>query len=344
MLTLTPKEHLYSTLNLLPTAIYDSFPAVLFGRALVLACRLGIFESLSRRSQSPAGLAESLQLHPKGAEILLPALCAGGYLKKSGEKYHLAPQAKKWLVRSSPQYIGNFLAYIELLHSHWSYLDQTLKQGKPPQTYVEMFTEKEWEIYTLGMMDLAKLIIPHLLPTVRLPRNAQALLDVGGSHGLYSIELLKRNPSLNATIADLPQALRTTERIVADHGLTDRIRLLPCDITNNSFEPQHFDVVLAFNIIHGFDHQTNRKLFDRIVLSLRNGGIIYILDQLMDDHARGLGKFLPLMVGLNLLNEIGGTAYSFDQIESVCRAAGLENVKRFQLSLPGVVLVRAWKR
>src|SRR5439155_1084403 len=133
-------------------------------------------------------------------------------------KFSLAPQASKWLVKSSPQYIGNFLAYIELLQVHWMHLEETIK-GKPPKTYVETFTKNEWHTYTMGMMDLARLIMPHLLPKLHIPSGAKSLLDVAGSHGLYSIELCRRYPQLEATIADFPEVLGTTRTIVADNRL-----------------------------------------------------------------------------------------------------------------------------
>ena len=344
MRTFTLSERFAAKANLLPTAIYDAFPAVLFGRVLVLATRLGVFESLNERRQSGNELATSLHLHPKGTECILPPLVAASYLTKHGERYALTPQSKKWLVKSSPHYIGNFIAYIELLHTHWMTMEDTLRLGKPSQTYAETFTDREWNIYTLGMMDLAKLIIPYIIPKIRVSSSASRLIDICGSHGLYSIELCTRYPLLTATIADFPQVLRTTESIIEDHHLEKRITLLPCDVLQTQFEKNTYDIALAFNIIHGFDTNVNKAFLFSAASSLKRGGVLYILDQLKDEHTRGVGNILPLMVGVNLLNEIGGNVYTFQEIASWCGEADLESVKRYHTRLPGVHLVKAVKR
>lgn len=336
-------ELLAAKFNLLPTAIYDAFPSVLFGRLLVLSVKLGVFESLNKREQSSEELASSLSLPLKSVDVILPALTATKYLRKNGEGYSPAPQARKWLVKSSPHYIGNFLSYVELLHSHWMYLEETLKQGKPPRSYAEFFTGKEWETYTLGMMDLAKLIMPHVLPKLKLPAHARTLLDICGSHGLYSIELLKRHPHLSATIADFPQVLETTKGIVTKQQLEHRISLLPCDVTKTIFKSQQYDVVLAFNTIHGFDRERNESFLRAIASTLKPKGKLFILDQFSDERTAGVERMLPLMVGVNLLNEIGGNVYRFEEIRLWCEAVGLCQVGHSNLTLPGVSLVSASK-
>lgn len=337
-------ERLAERLNLLPTSVYDAFPAVLFGRVLVTAVRLKIFEVIGEKPGTPGQIAELLTLPEKSISLLLPALQAGGYLRRSGETYSLTPQSAKWLLPSSHHYMGNFLAYIELLHHRWDMLDTTLRTGVPSSPYNEVFSDREWRIYTLGMAELAKLIMPHLLPKLSIPRNATQLLDLGGSHGLYSAELCKKHPSLKATIADYPEVLRHAGEILARHHLENRIILQPCDVTTTAFPPGRFDAVLAFNIIHGFDEATNERLLGSISMALRPGGIVYILDQFVPSGRNGARTLLPLMVGINLMNEIGGTTYSAEKIRGWCQRAGLAGVKHQRLFLPGVDLIRAEKK
>src|SRR5260221_7989610 len=102
-------EHLAASLNLLPAALYDAFPAVLFGRVLVLASRLGVFEALDRSPLTLEQVSSELKLPGQSAELILSSLEAKGYLRRKRDLYSLAPQARKWLVRSSPHYIRRFL-------------------------------------------------------------------------------------------------------------------------------------------------------------------------------------------------------------------------------------------
>jgi hypothetical protein len=103
--------------------------------------------------------------------------------------------------------------------------------------------------------------------------------------------------------------------------------------------------VFLFNIVHGFDEDSNRNLIARASGALRDGGRLFILDQVTGTgHTSLLSRFMPLMVGLNLLNEIGGSAYSVDQIREWCRDASAFRV--MPLRFPGVTLIEAgnWTR
>jgi hypothetical protein len=336
-------ERFGAHLNLLPAALYDAFPAVLFGRVLVLASRLGVFEALDRRSLTIDQLSPELKLPVVSTELILASLESKGYLRRRNGLYSLAPQARKWLVRSSPHYIGNFIRYIELLHARWMQLEQSLASGSPERGYIDTFTPAQWLIYTDGMMDLARLIMPRLLPLVTLPPTARSLLDIGGSHGLYSIELCKRFPGLRATVADLPPVLERTREIVREQGLSDRISFLPCNLTDSSFAPGRYDAALMFNIIHGFAPRENKALLARVASALNSGGRLFIMDQFKWEKSRGVDRLLPLMVGINLLNEAGGNSYDGREVSSWCREAGFGEVGLKRLVLPGVGLITARK-
>lgn len=339
----TRRELAAARLNILPACVYDAFQSVLFGRVLVIATRLGVFEALSKRPQTAGELAATLALDRGSLELVLSALVETSYLRCRRDRFFIAPQSGKWLLRSSPHYVGNFLAYIELLHHHWSDLEGTLRSGVPVKTYRELFGPNEWEIYTLGMRDLAAMTWPFIRTALRMPGGNVRLLDLGGSHAFYSMQLCRAIDGLKAVVMDLPEVLGVTARLVRGSGLEDRISLVPGDIHSLALERGQFDVVLAFNIIHGFTAETNRTLFKTIGSALAPGGILYILDQLRTDRGSGVARLLPIMVGLNLVNEIGGTTYTMSDVQSWCDGAGLGTALERRLRLPGVTLVRVPK-
>jgi SAM-dependent methyltransferase len=135
---------------------------------------------------------------------------------------------------------------------------------------------------------------------------------------------------------DFPQAVVHAGRGVQDAGLAGRISFLPGDFMNTPFPPGQ-DVLLMFNIIHGFSPETNRLLIQRAFDALQPGGRIYILDQFQSpSKGSPVSRFIPLMVGLNLLNEIGGNVYSMEEIRAWCGARTL--VRNHRVGLPGVGL------
>lgn len=334
---LTFIERLLHRLHLLPTPIIDTFGSIVFGRALTIAVRRGVFEALAQTPRTAAELAGTTGLSTKGMELLLESFVVAGYLFSQGNSYSLTAEARKWLLEDSPHYLGNLIRYFETLYERWTYLEHSLEHGTPPHRYYEKFTDEDWRVYVLGMRDLATLLLSDVMKKISLPDSPRHLLDLGGSHGLYAIACCRRYPTLTSTVVDFEEALRHTRTLVDDEGLHGRVHLLAADFTKEEL-PSSQDCVLMFNVIHGFTEEENRTLILRARSALRPGGKLYILDQLREERRRtGLARFMPLMVGLNLLNEIGGNTYAFEQVKSWC--PGAASVKRIRLKLPGVSLV-----
>ena len=115
-------------------------------------------------------------------------------------------------------------------------------------------------------------------------------------------------------------------------GTPGDIRTLPL--------PGRIDVVLLANVIHGFDDETNARLIRRAASTLNPGGSLYILDQMRGTRRSSfLSDFTALVVGLNLVNEAGGTAYTVGRVRNWCAGARKFSVR--SLKFPGVVLTEA---
>lgn len=333
-------ERVLLRLHLLPIPIMDTFPNVLFGKALALAVRRGIFEALANVPRTAAEIASRARLSVGGTELLVQSFLQTGYLHASGNRYALTNEAKKWLLQDSPTYVGNLIYYFETLYGRWSYLEHSLEHGFPPRRYFDSFSDEDWRVYVYGMRDLARLLLPDVVKKILLPNAPRHLLDLGGSHGSYSIACCRRYPTLTATIIDFEEPLRHATSLIAEGGMTDRVHLCPGDFTRIDLPPEQ-DAVLLFNVIHGFSGQENQRLITRAMEALSPDGSLYILDQLRDKQRGrgGVAKFIPLMVGLNLLNEIGGNTYSDAEVRSWLGNARV--VRTFRLRLPGVTLLEA---
>jgi len=337
ILRLTLLEHILHRLHILPTPIMDAFAEVLFGRALVIAVRRGLFDALASGPMSTEQIASLVRLHPRAFHLLLESCVVAGYISHRKGAYHLAAEGRKWLCKDSPDSLVNLIAYFETLHARWAHLETSLERGAPPRPYYEGFNENDWHIYALGMRDLARLLLPHVIKKITPGNEARNLLDIGGSHGLYAIECCRRSPGLHATIMDFAPALAHASRYAQEAEVAGRVELHAGNFLIDPV-PSGQDVVFMFNIIHGLSEAENRALVGRALAALRPGGKLFILDQMRDDNASSsaVARFIPLMVGLNLLNEIGGTAYALEEVKSWC---GGRRVNQVKLRLPGVALM-----
>jgi hypothetical protein len=340
ILTLTLFQRLLHRLHLLPTPIMDSFGGIIFGRVLTVAVRRGLFEAVAVEPHTVKELAVATGLNHKAVKLLADSFVVGGYLNRNEEKYIISAEGKKWLIKSSPTYLGNLIAYFETLYARWANFEYSLENGHPHRPYFDGFTDNDWRVYVYGMADLAKLLLGEVGPKLVL-NNPKSLLDIGGSHGLYAMECCRRYPGLHATVMDFNPALRHTVEIAASAGMSSRVSVLEGDFRTNDLPPNQ-DCVLLFNVIHGFDEEENQKLIARACTALNSGGKLFILDQMKSSRrTSGLAGFVPLMVGLNLLNEIGGNVYDVDNIKIWCNS--FSSFRTHALRLPGVILIEAVK-
>ncbi|HTY58986.1 MAG TPA: methyltransferase [Bacteroidota bacterium] len=331
-------EKLLHRFHLLPSPVLDAFGAVVFARALTVGLRRGLFESLVRRPLSLDELSGETGLTRGGVQLLADACVAGGYLRCRGGIYSATPETRKWLARSSKTYLGDLICYFDSLNARLGGLEYALEHGKPREPYYASFTEEDWGTYVRGMANLARLLIPEVIRRIKIPGSGGRILDLGGSHGLYSAECCRRSAGCNALVMDFAPALQWGAAM-HEADPAGRVIFSSGDILTAEFPPGQ-DAVFMFNILHGFDEETNRSLIARASRALREGGRLYILDQMTGTGRRSpLSQFIPLMVGLNLMNEIGGSAHSVARVRSWCAHAAMFRV--MPLRFPGVTLIEA---
>ena len=337
------KERVHARLNKQPVPILDAFASVLLGRALMACNSFGVFDALHDSPCSASELAVKTGVSPRGADILLQTIEAGGYVVKEGDRFRNTRIAERWLVRGSPQYVGNLVLYFERLFPRWEYLGRTVEKGEPEKSYFDYFDDKDWEIYTNGMMDLARLLMSEVLRVVQIPKSARRLLDIGGSHGLYAAEFCRSYAGLRADVLDLDKVVSVGRKIINDLGMSDRVNHFAADFMRASFG-SGYDVVFVFNIVHGLKVPENIKLMRDIYAALNEGGKIVIMDQLRGGKkGSSLSRLIPAVVGLNLFNEIGGDSYQASEVQQWCLQAGFVECVAEWIRFPGVGVIQAKK-
>jgi L-tyrosine C(3)-methyltransferase len=123
--------------------------------------------------------------------------------------------------------------------------------------------------------------------------SAWSILDVGSGIGRNAITIANRYPDVRITLLDLPFVLQMAEPLISKHGLSDRIKLWPCDIMKEDFPPGQ-DCILFIHQLVIWSYEEMIALLKKTFRALNPGGRIVIFSSISDDNETG-----PLMAALD---------------------------------------------
>ena len=86
---------------------FDTINAYQRTEALRAAIELDLFSLVAAGRQTASELAEACRAAPRGVRILADYLTILGFLRKHGDRYELTDDAKVFLDRKSPAYVGD---------------------------------------------------------------------------------------------------------------------------------------------------------------------------------------------------------------------------------------------
>jgi hypothetical protein len=329
-------EKILLATDVIPHPFADASSSVGLGFALGSSVKLKIADQLSMKFNDVGTIARAANVSEVGAELILDCLDALGYVQKKDNQYAFTKRGFKNLSLGSPHNFRHFILFCDYLYKGYLHLDETIRLGKRAQSnMLEEMTDYEWELFSRAMIDISKTNYKEVAGKIPVAKSAAKMLDLGGSHGLYSIELCKRNPGLKATIVDLPPVKKYADECINQHNAGNSVSFLALDFMKDEL-PENNDIVLAFNIIHGLNPSENEALAHKVYKSLNNGGKYVILDQIKGiGGSSQMSKATTSYMALNLLHQAGGKTYSRNEVDSIMQKVGFKYTELKKLHAPG---------
>jgi len=258
-------------------------------KALFVALGIDLFTHLAPGARTPAELSAATGIPDNRLQTLLHALAGVGLLVISDGRYANAPAAQRHLVRGAPGDFGDYFrlqvaqqVYPALLH-----LDAGLAgTGTAFDSWTGLLADPvEARTFTeaqhTGSLGSARTLAGRLpLPGVR------TLLDVGGGSGAFSIAFCERNPSLRATILDLPAVVDVAQEYRERAGMSDHIALLAADAVRDPW-PADQDVVLMSYLLSALGDNEIDVVLAKAHASLAPGGLLVVHDFMLHDDRPG---------------------------------------------------------
>lgn len=315
-------ERLALLSGMLPAGIFECWFGIMLARTVMAATKLDIFENLAAGALTADEVAERCRTHPRATGQLLNALVGVGCVKVRGGRYSLRGSARSWVLKDGKNSFRdqNLLHYLEW--RWWEHCEEYVRTGKPLHVHQTM-TDEEWGIYQRGMRSGIEMPAQWVASHLPLPSTARRMLDIGGGHGYFSVAICRRHPQLQATILDLPEAIKHAAPILAQEEMGERVAHRAGNALTEDLGTDVYDLVFLAAVVHHFDDDTNRQLMQRIGQALRPGGLVAIWEPVRQDPSgkiRQIGALMDLFFGL--FSQAG--TWSAAEVAAWFRAAGLE--------------------
>ena len=297
-------------------------------KILLTAVTLDVFSHLDRRGRTAAEVAGRLRVDARALTLLLNALVAMRVLSKVGEEFANTTVAQTHLVRSSPQYVGHLLVLHDAEWDHWGKLEEAIRTGSSPAGRHVFSENPELGANVLAVLHrIGQQSGPSFAKRLELG-DAHTMLDLGGGAGTNAIAFCHTYPDLSATVFDLPDTLRVTERVVKDAGLEGRIRLQPGDFNNDELGGP-YDLILMSDILHYQDYDANAVLVEKTRRHLNPGGALIIKDRFLDETGTKPAWTTAFAVHI-LVNTPRGACFKASDAMAWMKAAGFDMVEELE--------------
>lgn len=306
----------------LPT-LMDTATAYWRSATLQAALEIGVFGPLAREAQTAEALAGALATSPAHTEALLDALAGMGILTKRDGQYEIVKNLQPFLSPGSPVSLLDALRYNHDLYPLWGRLAEGVTTGKPvtpPGAHLGEDAART-ERFVKGMYSRGRVLAPVMAEALDLG-DAKTLLDVASGPGVFSAALARRYPGLQVTLFDLPAVLAVAEELLSDQPEATRIQYVPGDYHRDAL-PSGFDAALYCGALHQEREEDARTLFAQIAGVLEPGGILYVVDLMVDED--GTTPVFSALFSLNMmLTRPHGHVYTRTRTMELLKQAGFD--------------------
>ena len=208
--------------NLVPEPALETHIALLSARAIMAASELGIFVALAREPLDAQQIADRCGLNTRASEALMGSLAALGYVHIQDSKFALMRKSRKWMSSTEASSLYNYMPHVRDVWNWATRLEDFVRKGQAIDVHKEL-SQGEWSRYQRAMRALADPSAAEVAYRLALPNHPKRMLDIGGAHGLYSVTLCRKHPSLSSLILELPPAIESAAPVLAAEAMGDRV-------------------------------------------------------------------------------------------------------------------------
>jgi len=317
-----------------PAVIFDTALAYQRSAALKTAVDLGVFGAVGEGANDPASIAKKCSSSERGIRILCDFLAIYGLLTKENGKYTNSPVSALFLDPKSPACLASMTQFLgnPMLLNEFQRLTEIVRAGHttlPGQGSVEP-ENPMWVEFAESMAPLMATVAgPFAEIALHGKSGPMKVLDIAAGHGLFGINVAKRNPEAHITALDWRMVLEVAQRNARAAGLDGRYELLP----GSAFEVEYggpYDMVLLTNFLHHFDVPTCTGLLKKVRAAMKPGGTVAILEFVPNEDRVSPPPAAAFSMTM-LSTTPAGDAYTFSELQQMLTDAGFKDASHVRI-------------
>jgi acetylserotonin O-methyltransferase len=323
-----------------PAPVLDLLEAFRRSKAMFAAVSLGVFDTLASGPMVLSDLAAALKTDADALQRLLDACANLGLLGRQDDRYKIAPVAKTYLTKTSPDRLTGYINYSnDVSWKLWANLEDAIREGthRWKQTFGwdgPIFSsffhdDRAAREFYMGMNGYGLISSPQVVAAFDLSRFRN-LVDLGGATGHLAIAACQRYPGLRAIVFDLPSAVPLAREMTGRSAVADRIQVIAGDFFSDPLPAG--DLYAIGRILHDWSEATVVQLLARIHAQLAPGGALLIAEKLLaEDRA---GPSWAVVQSLNMLTCTEGKERTLGEYEALLEKVGFTQVQGCRTNSP----------
>ncbi len=324
-----------------PTVLYRVRDGAYAADLLIAAvAEFDLFSWLATYGPVPsAGLRAGLGLAERPADVLLTYCAALGLVDRdvaADDRIALTELGRRHLVAGSPfdlrAYYGSLaerpavgeLAAVLRTDRPAAWASARPGDGGPDPDWSGRLGDATFAQRITAAMDARGAFLAPALAAAVADVPVTALLDVGGSSGVYAAAVIADRPAARAAVFERAPVDAAARTLLAGRGLSGRIAVVTGDMFTDRF-PAGFDVHLYSQVLHDWDADRVEHLLAASHAVLPPGGTLIDHDTHIAGDKRG-----PLPVAeysVLLMHSTPGKCWSVAELTTMAERAGFVDVE-----------------
>ena len=296
-------------------------------QSIYVAAKLGLADLIKDKPQTAESLASATDTHAEALYRLLRALASVGIFSEDDQhRFALTATAEGLLSDGEGSQRALAIMAGEEHYASWSELLYSIRTGQSAFEKVygaPIFDWLGWHPEKAALFDAAMVGVhgreTGAMATAYDFSGIHVLADVGGGNGSLLRGVLPKFPKLRGTLCDLPGVIERAAPLIAEAGLSDRLRTVPTDFFVEV--PSGADAYLMRHIIHDWDDGKSLEILRNVRRVIPAAGRLLVVEGVVP---AGNGPSFTKQLDLNMLVIPGGKERTEEEYRALYDAAGFK--------------------